>query len=185
MAATDNPDFASLLRRYRRRRGLTQEILAERAGLSTASVSLLERGVTRAPQKATVEMLSIALGLPPEEATGFLARARRSNHVEQDDAPQRSAETTYDAGLPVPLTPLLGREQRAGGAAGAAGARDDAPAHADWPRRRRQDSPGARAGRDAAPRTTPGCCLRRAHPRTRAGARATRNRPGAWSARER
>src|SRR6476659_1216559 len=111
MAATDNPDFATLLHRYRRRMGLTQEELAESAGLSTASVSLLERGVTQAPQKATVDMLSVALALPPEEAMEFLAKARRSNHVEQDNSPQISAEATYDDGLPVPLTSLLGRER--------------------------------------------------------------------------
>ena len=52
MSAMDSPDFASLLRRYRRRSGLTQEELAERAGLSAASVSLLERGITLAPQRA-------------------------------------------------------------------------------------------------------------------------------------
>ena len=110
MAATDNPDFATLLHRYRRRMGLTQEDLAASAGLSTASVSLLERGVTQTPQKATVDMLSVALALSPEEATEFLAKARKSYSVEQDDAPQISAETSYDAGLPVPLTSLLGRE---------------------------------------------------------------------------
>jgi predicted ATPase/DNA-binding XRE family transcriptional regulator len=111
MSAIDNPDFATLLRRYRRRRGLTQQGLAESAGLSTASVSLLERGVTQAPQKATVDMLSAALALPPQEAAEFLAKARRSYHVEHDDAPQSSTEDTYDDGLPMPLTPLLGRER--------------------------------------------------------------------------
>jgi predicted ATPase/DNA-binding XRE family transcriptional regulator len=110
MAATDDLDFATLLRRYRRRRGLTQEELAESAGLSTASVSLLERGVTQTPQKSTVEMLSVALALPPEEAMEFLARARRSSHLEQGGA-SISAEAAYDDGLPVPLTPLLGRER--------------------------------------------------------------------------
>src|SRR5690348_7406369 len=111
MSATDNPNFATLLHRYRRRMGLTQEDLAASAGLSTASVSLLERGVTQTPQKATVEMLSVALALSPEEATEFLAKARKSYSVAQDNAPQGSAETTYDAGLPVPLTSLLGRER--------------------------------------------------------------------------
>ncbi len=76
MSAMDSPDFASLLRRYRRRSGLTQEALAERAGLSAASVSLLERGITLAPQRATVSMLSDALALAPVEAMDFLAQAR-------------------------------------------------------------------------------------------------------------
>src|SRR5262249_23783561 len=55
--------------------------------------------------------LSVALALPPDEAAEFLARARRSNHMEQGNAPQRSAAALYDNGLPVPLTPLLGRER--------------------------------------------------------------------------
>jgi predicted ATPase/DNA-binding XRE family transcriptional regulator len=107
----DGPDFAALLRRYRRRSGLTQEELAERAVLSTASVSLLERGVTLTPQKATVDMLSAALALSPEEAAEFLSKARRSYHAGHDDAPQSSSKTSYDDGLPVPLTSLLGRER--------------------------------------------------------------------------
>ena len=71
MAAMDSPDFASLLRRYRRRSGLTQEAVAERAGLSAASVSLLERGITLAPQRATVSMLSDALALAPTGGGGL------------------------------------------------------------------------------------------------------------------
>src|SRR6476469_8015691 len=107
MSAVDTPDFAALLRRYRRRSGLTQEELAECAGLSVASVSLLERGATQTPQKATVEMLSVALALPPQEAGEFLAKARKPRRIEDDDASPTAAEATYDDGLPVPLTPLL------------------------------------------------------------------------------
>ena len=43
MAANDAPGFATLLRRYRRERRLTQEELAERAGVSPEAISLLER----------------------------------------------------------------------------------------------------------------------------------------------
>src|SRR5262249_25759545 len=96
MSAMDSPDFATLLRRYRRRRGLTQQDLAESAGLSTASISLLERGVTQAPQKATVDMLGAALALSSQEAAEFLAKARRSYQVEQDNVPQSSTEDPYD-----------------------------------------------------------------------------------------
>jgi transcriptional regulator with XRE-family HTH domain len=99
----DGPDFATLLRNYRRQSGLTQEELAERADLSMASVSLLERGVTQALQKATVEMLSAALALPPEEAAEILAKARKPYCLENGDAPHASAETTYDAGLAAPV----------------------------------------------------------------------------------
>src|SRR5215813_3387733 len=111
MSAMSALDFATLLRFYRRRSGLTQEELAERAGLSMASVSLLERGITLAPQKATVDVLGTALVLTPEEAADFLAKARRSYRAEHDDTPRAPIETTYDTSLPVPLTTLIGRER--------------------------------------------------------------------------
>jgi predicted ATPase/DNA-binding XRE family transcriptional regulator len=114
MSVTNSSDFAALLQRYRRRSGFTQEALAERAGLSRAAVSLLERGNIRAPQRATVDMLSAALALAPEEAAEFMMkarRARRPEHAEYEDAPRAFADAVYDGRLPVPLTPLIGREQ--------------------------------------------------------------------------
>ena len=55
--------FGAILRRYRGARGLTQEQLAERAGLHTQEISKLERGVRRAPRSTTVEFLAEALKL--------------------------------------------------------------------------------------------------------------------------
>ena len=49
--AWEPPDtLASLLRRFRRRAGITQEELAEHAGLSAKAVSALERGERRLPR---------------------------------------------------------------------------------------------------------------------------------------
>jgi transcriptional regulator with XRE-family HTH domain len=56
--------------------GLTQEELAERAGLSVNAISVMERGLTRAPHKDTVELLAEALRLPQEERAEFVAAAR-------------------------------------------------------------------------------------------------------------
>ena len=64
--------FSQLLRRYRAAAGLTQEELAERAGLSGRGVADLERGVRVAPYLRTVRRLADALGLS-EERTAFLA----------------------------------------------------------------------------------------------------------------
>ena len=111
MAAMDSPDFASLLRRYRRRSGLTQEELAERAGLSAASVSLLERGITLAPQRATVSMLSDALALAPDEAMAFLAQAHGPRRSDSTDEFQASPGAALPGNLPIPLTALIGRER--------------------------------------------------------------------------
>ena len=53
-----------LLRRYRLAAGLTQEELAERAGLSVHSVSDLERGLQRKPYRETIRRLENATGAP-------------------------------------------------------------------------------------------------------------------------
>lgn len=50
--------FGTLLRRYREALGLTQEALAQRAGLSARGISDLERGVNRAPQPVTLGLLA-------------------------------------------------------------------------------------------------------------------------------
>ncbi len=54
-------DFGGLLRRYRVAAGLTQEELAERAGVSTRGVSDLERGAHGLPRKDTLQLLLDAL----------------------------------------------------------------------------------------------------------------------------
>lgn len=112
MPATPILDFAVLLRRYRRRSGLTQEELAERAGLSRAAISLLERGVTLAPQKASVDLLCAALALTPDEATDFAEQARAARQREGASQPSpQTPQTSLAGSLPVPLTTLIGREQ--------------------------------------------------------------------------
>src|SRR5579872_7378621 len=61
-------NFGGLLRRYRRARGLSQEELAERSGVSTEAISLLERGRTQTAQRFTVSALSAALCLEGDDA---------------------------------------------------------------------------------------------------------------------
>jgi transcriptional regulator with XRE-family HTH domain len=54
------------VREHRRRRGLTQEALAESLELSVAYVSLIERG-GRNPPYTTVVAIARALGVPPSQ----------------------------------------------------------------------------------------------------------------------
>ena len=68
--------FAGLLRKLRREARLTQEELAETAGVSLRAVSYLERGVVTSPQKDTVRLLADALGLIGPARAGFEAAAR-------------------------------------------------------------------------------------------------------------
>ena len=68
--------FAGLLRQLRAGAKLTQEELAEAAGLSPRSVSDLERGVNRTARKDTAELLAGALGLAGPVRALFVAAAR-------------------------------------------------------------------------------------------------------------
>jgi transcriptional regulator with XRE-family HTH domain len=68
--------FGGLLRRLRGEAGLTQEELAEAAGLSVRAVAYLERGAVSTPQKETVRLLAGALGLAGAALAGFEAAAR-------------------------------------------------------------------------------------------------------------
>jgi transcriptional regulator with XRE-family HTH domain len=68
--------FAGLLRQLRAEAGLTQEELAEAAGLSPRSVSDLERGINRTARKDTAVLLGGALGLAEPVRELFVAAAR-------------------------------------------------------------------------------------------------------------
>jgi predicted ATPase/transcriptional regulator with XRE-family HTH domain len=98
-------DFGGLLRHYRVAAGLTQEELAERAGVSTRGVSDLERGAHGLPRKDTLQLLLDALALSPADRATLVAAARRPVTTRA-----RRESVDRPPGLPVPLTPLIGRE---------------------------------------------------------------------------
>jgi predicted ATPase/transcriptional regulator with XRE-family HTH domain len=97
-----------MLKKYRVSAGLSQEELAHRSGLSVRGISDLERGIKARPHLETVRMLADALNLPEDERPGFFAAARPDTPLLRPDQP-----TPAWAELPVPLTPLVGREQAA------------------------------------------------------------------------
>ena len=76
MAEQSVLEFAGVLRQLRAEARLTQEELAEAAGLSPRSVSDLERGVNRTARKDTAELLAGALGLAGPARAVFVAAAR-------------------------------------------------------------------------------------------------------------
>lgn len=76
MAMLQPPSFGTLLRHYRVAMGLTQEELAERAGVSVRGVSALENGERREPHRDTLRQLADALCLTGEAREGFAAAAR-------------------------------------------------------------------------------------------------------------
>jgi transcriptional regulator with XRE-family HTH domain len=76
--ATDElSTFGELLRRHRLSAGLTQEALAEQAGLSARGIADLERGVRRSPYPETVHRLAGALQLDDQERSKLVAMRRR------------------------------------------------------------------------------------------------------------
>jgi predicted ATPase/transcriptional regulator with XRE-family HTH domain len=97
------PPFGDLLRYYRLAAGISQELLAERSGLSPQAISFLERGERRGPRRETVAALAEALGLTAAQAAtleGTTWRRRRP----------RPAAPPRPPGLPRAPTTLLGRE---------------------------------------------------------------------------
>jgi transcriptional regulator with XRE-family HTH domain len=95
--------LARMLRRHRDAAGLTQEELAERAGISSRAVSDIERGTRRLIYRDTAEKLIKALQLGPEETADFEAAARGRGTAQAVDVTERGT-------APVPLTRLIGRE---------------------------------------------------------------------------
>src|SRR5947209_4720643 len=105
MATTQGMAFGALLKRLRLEAGLTQEGLAERAGLSAKAISDLERRPDRVPRLESVALLADALGLEREERASLLAAARPE--TSRAAAPPPAGGPLRD--LPRPLTPLIGR----------------------------------------------------------------------------
>jgi predicted ATPase/DNA-binding XRE family transcriptional regulator len=128
-AGTSSPSFGTLLRRYRERAGLSQEELAEQAGMTGQAIGALEREERRRPYPATVRRLAATLGLSEEERSAFLSavppRGRTpepaprgaSNSIPGLAASEGKPASRYPD-LPIPLTPLIGREEEVAAAAG-------------------------------------------------------------------
>src|SRR5215471_10967946 len=72
-------EFAKLLQRYRRARGLSQDELADDAGLSRRGIADLERGVRRSPYPSTVRRLASSLNLGPDEWQTCVSAARHKD----------------------------------------------------------------------------------------------------------
>ena len=107
--------FAGLLRQLRTEARLTQEELAEAAGLSPRSVSDLERGINRTARKETAVLLADALGLPGTVAELFVAAARgRGSAQDVVAARQGTALGAFAAaatrGLPRDVASFTGRQ---------------------------------------------------------------------------
>ena len=127
MAEQPALSFAGLLRQLRTDAGLTQEELAEAAGLSPRSVSALERGVNLTARKDTARLLAGALGLTGPQRALFEAAARgRAPAGEVLAAGEGAAAAAATRTLPRDIASFTGRAaelaQLVGAVTGAAAA---------------------------------------------------------------
>ena len=105
-----------MLRGLRAGAGLTQEELAEAAGLSPRTVSDLERGLATTPHKDTVRLLADALQLGGSARAEFEAAARGHTVPGQGAAGGVAATRT----LPRDIASFTGRQHELAGLAEAA-----------------------------------------------------------------
>lgn len=94
--------FGTLLRHHRVIAGLSQEALAERAGLSTRAISDLERGVKNRPHPATMRALADALSLESTDRAALAAASRPGSETSRADSDLPA--------LPVPVSRMIGRD---------------------------------------------------------------------------
>jgi transcriptional regulator with XRE-family HTH domain len=103
-ASAGQPTFGALLRQYRLVAGLSQEELAERAGLSAQALSALENGRRQAPYRHTVALLITAMGLAETEAAALAAsviRPRVPTGAAAGETPVDSANPAIVPDLPA------------------------------------------------------------------------------------
>jgi predicted ATPase/DNA-binding XRE family transcriptional regulator len=114
--------FGEQLRQHRVRAGLTQESLAERAGLTANAISALERGERRRPYPNTLRALAEALGLSAAERAALFAlgagrapaQGVSSEHPSQHESggagkPPLAPDTLPVTNLPAPISSFVGR----------------------------------------------------------------------------
>jgi predicted ATPase/transcriptional regulator with XRE-family HTH domain len=109
--------FGAQLRAFRARAGLTQEALAERAGLGVATLKALERDQRQRPHLNTLVLLADALRLAPADRDAFLDSSKSREATNQAHAPveqpsPQPAEPPSSQAelLPAWLTSFVGRE---------------------------------------------------------------------------
>jgi non-specific serine/threonine protein kinase len=125
VSSTSASGFGATLRRYRELAGLSQEQLAERAGLSEKAIGALERGERRRPYPRTLDLLATVLGLHGEERRALIAAALGDSgkkptvgsraRPSPDPASHPSEWFPPKHNLPTPLTSFVGREREVAG----------------------------------------------------------------------
>ena len=111
MTSDETPGFGHRLRRLRAAAGLSQEALAEAAGLSARAVRALEAGERVTPHRDTVRLLAGALGLSAPERDQLQAAVHRGRSPRPLATGSGPGPRSPVRALPVPATPFIGRER--------------------------------------------------------------------------
>jgi predicted ATPase/transcriptional regulator with XRE-family HTH domain len=157
LSLSDHETFGTLLRERRQAASLTQEALAERAGLSTRGIQHLEAGDAR-PYRTTVQALADALGLTGADRTRFAvagtpAPRRRAGQplpslrspATPDGASRPTRISAARSGRVTPSPPGSARPHSGASATAAAASSSDLPAEPNPLIGREADLAAARA----------------------------------------
>ena len=110
-------NFAEELRRLRKKSGVRQKELAERLGLSTASISQFMNGVNLPNMKQLNAMLKV-MNIPLDEvgSARFLLMMARAAGPEEDRSPDQLPEWPFELkqDLPKPRKDETGLDSKAG-----------------------------------------------------------------------
>jgi predicted ATPase/transcriptional regulator with XRE-family HTH domain len=96
--------FGAVLRGLRSRARMTQEELAERAGVSVRTIRSLESDRSSTPRFSSIRALAGALDLKTGE------RQRFERLADRHDQARQPAPSTIGGSIPVPLSQLVGRD---------------------------------------------------------------------------
>jgi len=101
--------FVLALKQRRKELDLTQRELAQQVGCAPVTIQRIEQGTLR-PSRQVAERLAAILKQPAEQHEQFVRLARRDPTTTSQS--QAGPEISFAGlALPVPLTPLIGREQ--------------------------------------------------------------------------
>src|SRR5262249_27568612 len=117
MTASDRQGaFGTLLQQYRAAAGLSQEELAERAGLSRRGISDLERRPRRSPHLPARPRLADTLNLDGAQRAALIASAQgtAATPLATSPAADRGPDPQAHRNLPVQLTSFIGRDRELG-----------------------------------------------------------------------
>jgi transcriptional regulator with XRE-family HTH domain len=107
--ASGGAEFGQMLAGFRLGRGLSQDELARRSGMSVRAIRDLERGQVEHPRRTTVALLADALHLNDTDREAF-DNAAAPGRADEDAGTPRTPEGAVPRQLPPDIADFTGRE---------------------------------------------------------------------------